>query len=733
MSLLAMSLEGLRSSAFTFESSVHSSHVLRCLEEQRRKDILCDVTVVVEEQSFRAHRSVLASCSEYFTNRVSSHTGQGLVLTLPPEVTVGGFEPLLRFAYTSKLLFSKDNVHEIRNCAAILGFRDLDKACFDFLLPKFFTSARGPIPQKPCCKTRCRRRNSPGADLVVDNDTLLAEQGVEVSFDTSSQPEVGEASSHISQSGNDVAGSASRSTTLLPEADVHSDGMTSDYRLMCPKYRKFQLACGKEACGLEKCPDSPAAGSRKGCSRPLPCLSCLSCPSSGVCESAMEHPGSQTTPELMVERELVGRKEESGNPGPEGDESVVMGDNEEQRPEESGGFNDRPTSVAAEEEGDGRWKNSEKELLTVMTNRGIERAGGESSYTEIEVSQGCRGRGGEERVDRERSAVEREVAEHLAQGLWSDSSPTFCLDNISGTGFDSGTGTRSGPGTASESGGTQLGCTTMDWLKVQLNLSSDTADCPFLQTLDPSTGTGTGAGGADIQFAGCGGLSQSVCSPCVSSLQSGEDGDSDSFDTEGDSEFYSSERVREVQLPFSVERLVSLSRNDFQQMLKQHSLTRQQLDFIHDVRRRSKNRDAAQRCRKRKLDCIHNLECEIYKLRTEKDKLKAESNELNQLKGKTLHRVSALYQKVCSEADLQPEQVQILAKFSSLDCPLSSFMSSTDPNFAGFGELLQSQAPLSAFFVGPTSDICQNSIEPLPSCSMETPTCDKHPANGKAP
>lgn len=71
---------------FAYESSVHSTNVLLSLDDQRKKDVLCDVTVLVEGQPFRAHRSVLAACSSYFHSRIVDQADEELSITLPEEV-----------------------------------------------------------------------------------------------------------------------------------------------------------------------------------------------------------------------------------------------------------------------------------------------------------------------------------------------------------------------------------------------------------------------------------------------------------------------------------------------------------------------------------------------------------------------------------------------------------------------------------------------------------------------
>lgn len=62
--------------------------------------------------------------------------------------------------------------------------------------------------------------------------------------------------------------------------------------------------------------------------------------------------------------------------------------------------------------------------------------------------------------------------------------------------------------------------------------------------------------------------------------------------------------------------------------------------------------------------------------RSEKEKLTAEKRQLDQLRLKTRENYSVLYDRLCAEAKLQPEQLQVFAKYTSLaECPFSTHLS----------------------------------------------------------
>ncbi|XP_038554345.1 transcription regulator protein BACH1-like [Micropterus salmoides] len=595
-----MSFPAPRISVFTFQSAVHSAHVLQCLNDQRQRDVLCDVTVVVENRSFRAHCSVLASCSEYFHSRVTNVTRQNLVITLPDEVTVEGFEPLLQFAYTSKLPFTKENIHAIHSSAEILAFHNLESACFDFLIPKFSESKRTSqeVRRRPCCRSR-----DPSASFGSSVE--------------SSQPKSFESHSSV--------------PSRVDEQ--------KDFPSQCPQSAQGQMNSGEEHLCLENCgPQMAPLSLELAANGVCPVLS-LPCPDT-----------DKVGPTQFCERDILeivdvcnqselsladcGLPCELSTPGDVNPPEFIepAGSDVKQTVEMLGAeTNCNPGSCPLNTSGA-----EDCSELIEQSKAGLERgmAGDHSDPTLTALSH--------EEGFGQRSSVEREVAEHLAKGFWSDLCPnqaqTLPLDPTD----------QNNLAKASD----------FHWLK-QLDLSSSVGDCPFLRDL------GTGDDPAPRTDS----LSQSEKSPYMSSsLNSGDDSD---FDTDGDTEA-NNKRAAEIQLPFPVEQISALSRSAFQQLLRHHELTQDQLEFVHDVRRRSKNRVAAQRCRKRKLDSIHQLECEIKRLKSEKDRLLQERIELEQNLEETRQSLCGLCKSVSIESGSDQDHLQLLAKLSSPDFPISS-------------------------------------------------------------
>ncbi|KAM4018948.1 transcriptional regulator Kaiso [Anomaloglossus baeobatrachus] len=102
----------------TATDTQYSSSLLQALNDQRLQGLYCDVTVIVEDRKFRAHKNILSACSTYF-HQLFIVAGPVVELNF---VRAEIFAEILNYIYSAKIVRVKcDMLEELIKSGNLLG------------------------------------------------------------------------------------------------------------------------------------------------------------------------------------------------------------------------------------------------------------------------------------------------------------------------------------------------------------------------------------------------------------------------------------------------------------------------------------------------------------------------------------------------------------------------------------------------------------------------------------
>ncbi|KAM9474836.1 zinc finger protein 131 [Clarias gariepinus] len=155
------------------EFPAHYKVMLDKLNEQRQLDQFTDITLIVDGHQFRAHKAVLAACSQFFHKFFQDFTQEPLVEI--EGVSNSAFRHLMEFTYTATLaLRGQEEVMDVWRAAEYLQMQEAIKALNNRV--KDESSLPKPSESQPLAdKTKAKKRKIAETTNVITESLPSAE------------------------------------------------------------------------------------------------------------------------------------------------------------------------------------------------------------------------------------------------------------------------------------------------------------------------------------------------------------------------------------------------------------------------------------------------------------------------------------------------------------------------------------------------------------------------------
>ncbi|XP_055987438.1 zinc finger and BTB domain-containing protein 44 isoform X2 [Sorex fumeus] len=171
---------------FTHSSSSHSQEMLGKLNMLRNDGHFCDITIRVQDKIFRAHKVVLAACSDFFRTKLvgQAEDENKNVLDLH-HVTVTGFIPLLEYAYTATLSINTENIIDVLAAASYMQMFSVASTCSEFMKSSILWNTPNSQPEKGLDagqenNSNCNFTSRDGSISPVSSECSMVERTIPV-------------------------------------------------------------------------------------------------------------------------------------------------------------------------------------------------------------------------------------------------------------------------------------------------------------------------------------------------------------------------------------------------------------------------------------------------------------------------------------------------------------------------------------------------------------------------